>query len=79
MTEVPVQKFRSFEEATRALAVQPADPDTIASRVAALWALSAALASPLGFRGVRKYRSIEDANADHERLVMARPAGPQAR
>jgi hypothetical protein len=79
MTDVPVQKFRSFDEATRALAMQPAEPGTIAARVASLWALSSALTPPLGFRGVRKYRSIEDANADHERLVMARPAGPPAR
>lgn len=79
MTDVPVQKFRSFDDATRALATQPAEPDTIAARVASLWALSSALTSPLGFRGVRKYRSIEDANADHERLVMARPASPPER
>ena len=76
---MPVQKFRSFDEATRALATQPAEPDTIAARVASLWALSSSLTPPLGFRGVRKYRSIEEANADHARMTVARPAGPPAR
>jgi hypothetical protein len=79
VTDVPVQKFRSFDEATRALATQAAEPDTIAARVAALWALSSALTPPLGFRGVKKYRSIEDANADHERMTVARPSGRPAR
>ena len=75
MTDVPVQKFRSFDEATRALATQPADPEAIAARVASLWALSSALTPPLGFRGVSKYRSIEDANADRARMTLARPLG----
>jgi hypothetical protein len=70
---MPVQKFHSFDEATRSLAVEPAEPDAIAARVASLRALSSALTPPLGFRGVRKYRSIEDANADHDRMTVARP------
>jgi hypothetical protein len=70
---MPVQKFRSFDDATRALVTEPAGSDTIAARVASLWAFSAALTPPLGFRGVRKYRSIEEANADHARMVVARP------
>jgi len=75
---MPVQKFRSFDEATRALAMQPADPDALAARIASLWALSSALTPPLGLRGVRKYRSIEDANADRDRMTVARPAGRPA-
>ncbi len=70
---MPVQKFRSFDEATRALSKEPADSDTIAARVASIWAFSSALTPPLGFRGVRKYRSIEEANADHDRMIVARP------
>ena len=76
---MPVQKFRFFDAATRALATRPAETGSVAARVASLWALSSALTPPLGFRGVRKYRSIEDANADHERMTVARPASRPAR
>ena len=76
---MPVQKFRSFDDATRALAARPADPDAVAARVASLWALSSALTPSLGFRGVRKYRSIEEADADRQRMTVARPVGRPAR
>jgi hypothetical protein len=76
---MPVQKFRSFDEATRALATRPAEPGPLAARVASLWAFSSRLTPALGVRGVRKYRSIEEANADRERMTIARPARRKAR
>lgn len=71
---MPVQKFRSFDEASRALAARkPTAGPTLESRVASLWAFSAALTAPLGFRGVRKYASIDEANDDRRRMTVARP------
>ncbi|HUF47572.1 MAG TPA: hypothetical protein VMM93_07115 [Vicinamibacterales bacterium] len=70
---MPVTKFRTFEDARRALAREaPADPTALATRVADLWALAAALAPPLDFRGVRKYRSIEEADEDRRRVTIGR-------
>ena len=68
-----VQKFRTFEDASRALAVDAPHGAALVARVADVWALSAALASPLNLRGVRKYRSIEEADRDRERLIIERP------
>ncbi len=66
---VPVWKFRSHDEARRALWLEPDDPR-----------IGAAIDTVLGFarlgpqvpppRGVRKFRSIEEANADRELWVQ---------
>jgi hypothetical protein len=69
---MPVQKFRTLEEASRALVRHDEDDARLAARVAALWAFSARLTPPLGFRGVAKYPSIEEADADRQRMVVAR-------
>ena len=61
---MPVTKFRTHEEARRALWIPPGDPrlDTI---IPFVWKLALELAGPCPFpRGVRKFRSIEEANAD---------------
>jgi len=78
---MPVEKFRTFEAASLALARRRgSDDDTqLAARVAALWAMSAALASPLECRGVRKFRSIEEADADRVRMTIERPQKPPPR
>jgi hypothetical protein len=77
---MPVQKFRTFEDATRALVERDGgegpDDARLPARVAALWALSGALAAPLVFRGVRRFRTIEDAGADRDRLTIDRPRRP---
>ena len=72
---MPVEKFRTFDEASRALAVRGRDdaPGALAARIAALWSVSARLAAPLAFRGVRKYSSIEEAAEDRLRMTIARP------
>ena len=69
---MPVKKFRTLEDASREL-VRRGDDGELAARVAALWAFSARLAAPLGFRGVRKYESLEEADTDRRRMVAARP------
>ena len=69
---MPIQKFRSFEEASRAL-LRGEDDTALAVRVAALWAFSARLAPQLGFRGVRKYASVEEAEQDRRRMIAERP------
>ena len=76
-----VEKFRTFEEASLALARRRgSDEDTqLAVRVAAIWAMSAALAGPLECRGVRKFRSIEEADADRVRMTLERPREPPPR
>lgn len=69
---MPVWKFRTFEEAERALWTTSDDP-ALPRRIRALWRRS--LAGPLsGPRGVLKYRTIEEANADRDRWEDARIA-----
>jgi hypothetical protein len=70
---MPVKKFRTFEDATRDLVRHRDDDAQVERRVAALWAFSASLVAPLGFRGVRKYSSLDEADADRERLIRERP------
>ena len=68
---MPVQRFRSFDEARRALWVESGDP-SLARRIAGLWRLSARLVSRRIPRGVRKFHTIEDANREREVWVSAR-------
>lgn len=69
---MPVQRFGDPEEARRALWRDPSDPRLL-SVIRSLWHRSAALAGhPSYQRGVRRYRSIEEANADRDRLVDER-------
>jgi hypothetical protein len=76
-----VEKFRTFEEASLALARRRGSDEgtQLAARVSALWAMSAALAAPLECRGVRKFRSIEEADADRVRMTLERPQMPPPR
>ena len=74
-----MQTFRSFEEASLALVQQdgPQDEAALPARSAALWDLSAALSAPLDYRGVRKFRSIEEADQDRPyraAFIVERPA-----
>lgn len=69
---MPVTKFRSFEDARRALWLDRTDP-TLFRRMIALWRRSRLLAPPLAIpRGVTRYRSIEEADADRLRLERER-------
>ncbi len=68
---MPVRRFRSLREARQALWIDAADPD-LPGRIRRLWARSRRLA-PLGIpRGLRKFRTIEEANAEREAWVRRR-------
>ena len=71
---MPVEKFRTFEEASLALAgcADSREDASLPARIAALWSMSAALAAPLACRGVRKFRTIAEACADRDRMTIER-------
>jgi hypothetical protein len=71
---MPVRKFRSIEEMNAAddeLWLAPGDPSLLprVTRFFAEWSSWVRLEAP---RGVRKYRSAEEAHADRERWEDAR-------
>ena len=68
---MPVERFRDPEDARRALWVDPSDP-SLAKRIRALWARTARLAPAMIPRGLRKFRRIEDANAERDAWTRAR-------
>ena len=68
---MPVQRFRSFEDARRALWVDSRDP-SLAARIRRVWRLSARLAAPTPRRGVIRFRSMEEANRERDARVTAR-------
>ena len=68
---MPVQKFRDFEDARRALWLPSGHKDLI-RRIKGLWAFSSRLVPRQIPRGVRKFRSIEEANQDREEWVARR-------
>lgn len=68
---MPIQRFRDPEDARRALWVPRGDP-TLGRRIRALWSRAALLAPPGIPRGLRKFASIEEANAEREVWVRAR-------
>lgn len=65
-----VRKFKSFEDAERALWCFKPD-EAYYKKVAALWELGNKLCPPDFPRGIFKYRTIEDANRDKEKWVLA--------
>ena len=65
---MPIEKFDDFDSARRALWLESGDP-RILERFQELMKLSDALAPPVKrFRGVRKYRSVEEADADRQAM-----------
>ena len=66
-----LQKFRDLEEARQALWTDGADPD-LPRRIRRLWDLSVRLAPLCIPRGLRKFRSIEEANEEREVWVRRR-------
>lgn len=66
---MPIYKYRSFEEAREALWVDEVD-DACLKRIADLWAMSEALYPRRYKPGVYKYRSIKEAQADLENLII---------
>ena len=68
---MPIQKFRDLDTARQALWV-PADAPDLVVRIKGLWAFSARLVPRQIPPGVRKFRSIEEANAEREQWVEYR-------
>jgi hypothetical protein len=72
---MPVFKYHTVEEMPdAALKYEPGDP-AIPRAIRHLWQLSEALLGDVGTcvpRGVRKYRSIDEANADQDRWEQER-------
>jgi hypothetical protein len=68
---VPIQKFRDLDAARRALWQHP-KPSDLAAHIKALWTFSTRLAPRQIPRGVRKFRSIEEANQEREQWVTLR-------
>jgi hypothetical protein len=66
-----LQRFRDFEEARRALWIEPGDP-RLAARIRSLWAFASRLTPGAAPRGLRRFRSIEDANLEREAWVVRR-------
>jgi hypothetical protein len=67
---VPVRKFRDLDTARRALWQRR--PSDLLSHIKALWAFSARLTPRQIPRGLRKFRSIEEANQEREQWVTRR-------
>lgn len=65
------QRFRSFEEARAALWVAPGDPQ-LAARIRRMWAFSARLAPGAAPRGLRRFRTLEEAQSEREAWERAR-------
>jgi hypothetical protein len=74
---MPVYRFRSLDEARRAMWLKPGDP-RLEKAIAWVWGL-AELPGPTGEpRGVKKFRSIQEANADRKRWETERSQRLQA-
>lgn len=62
---MPVQRFRTHREARIAQWLSPDDPRLL-DRIRRWWRTSALLWPIRGPRGVKKFRTIEEANADRD-------------
>ena len=67
---MPVQKFKTFEEAEKAL-LNPYPDDAYFARVAELWNFADKLNRVSYPRGIFKFRTIEEANRHREELERA--------
>lgn len=69
---MPVQKFRSLDEARQALWMDRDDP-RLAQTIRSLWAFSRRLTGELPVpRGVNRFHDIEEANSDREQWEKLR-------
>lgn len=63
---MPITRFRTFQEAANALRLPPGDP-SIARRLDAAWQSAQPILSLAPApRGIRKFRTIEEAQADRD-------------
>ena len=71
---MPVRKFRTLEEwqASKQSAWLACDDPRVPDRIQAHWKRWSSLVPISSPRGVRKYRSIDEANADRDRWEQER-------
>lgn len=62
---MPVEKFGDLDAARRALWTDSRDPG-LPARIRRLWEFSSRLHPRVAPKGVRKFRSIQEANLDRE-------------
>jgi hypothetical protein len=74
---MPWVKFRTFEEAERALRAPEPGP-ALWRRIASLWAFSARLSPPRYPAGLYRYRAIEEGQRDRERWSAEQAARVRA-
>lgn len=68
---MPLQRFRDFEEARRALWLPPGDPQLV-PRIRSLWAFAWRLAPGAAPRGLRRFHTLEDASRERDAWVELR-------
>jgi hypothetical protein len=68
---MPVQRFRDLDEARRAL-WGGEDDAMLSARIRRLWHFTGRLARPTVPRGVRRFRTIEEANEERDERVTRR-------
>jgi hypothetical protein len=68
---MPLQRFRDFDEARFALWGEREGTD-LTTRIRSLWAFAARLAPGRAPRGLRKFRTFEEAERHREEWVAAR-------
>ncbi len=68
---MPLQRFRDLEDARRALWVQPGDP-ALVPRIRGLWAFARRLAPGPAPRGLRKFRTLAEAQRERESWIEMR-------
>ena len=68
---MPLQRFRDFEEARRALWIERGDPRLV-SRIRSLWAFAGRLAPGGAPRGIRRFHTLEEASRDRDAWIELR-------
>lgn len=66
-----LQRFRDSDEARRALWLKTGHPDLV-PRIRRLWEFARRLAPGAPPRGLRRFRTIEEANQEREQWTMER-------
>jgi len=68
---MPLRRFSDFDEPRRALWIERGDPELV-PRIRRLWAVARRLAPGSAPRGIRKFRTPEEANRDRENWIQQR-------
>jgi hypothetical protein len=68
---MPLQRFRDLDEARRALWVERGD-SRLVPRIRSLWAFASRLAPGAAPRGIRRFKTLEEANCDREAWIESR-------